>query len=141
MSDEMNKKRDLIKEAYRFGYFVGYKGHTEWISWISKKKARIYSLAEELGILEEVKMAYEEGLKDGKAKRMKDISSGLLTSSSEDIPERRERKEVLENDLEEEFSEFLITPKIVEPPKILAVMKPIKTPKMLAPPKILNKED
>ncbi|USS41226.1 hypothetical protein NF865_03235 [Thermococcus aggregans] len=140
MSDEM-KKKDLIKEAYRFGYFVGYRGHTEWVSWVSKKKVNIYSLAEELGILEEVKMAYEEGLKDGKAKRLKDISSGLLTSSLEGEPKQKEGDEGLENELEKEFSEFLTTPKIIEPPKILSIMKSLEPPKMLSLPKILTRED
>ncbi|WP_256957788.1 hypothetical protein [Thermococcus litoralis] len=139
MSDKMDKKRNLIKEAYRFGYFVGYKGHTEWVSWISKKKSKIYSLAEELGILEEVKTAYEEGLEDGKAKRMKDISSGLSTSSSRDLHEPREENYVLENELEDEFSEFLSTTKIIEPPEILTIMKSIEVPEIISTPKMFRK--
>lgn len=136
------KKEDLIKEAYRFGYFVGYKGHTEWVSWIAGKKREIYRRAEELGIYKEVKIAYEKGLQDGKERRMKEITQGLEKLEDEILPEKQKVDNAQEKEeLEIEFSRFSKTPKIVEPPEILALIKTLEAPKLLSPPKMLSKED
>ncbi|ALV63646.1 hypothetical protein ADU37_CDS19470 [Thermococcus sp. 2319x1] len=136
------KKEDLIKEAYRFGYFVGYKGHTEWVSWIAGKKGEIYRQAEELGIYKEVKAAYERGLQDGKERRMKEVALGLGKLEDEILPEKVKTENLQrEEEIEIEFSRFSKTPKIVEPPEILALMKAVETPKILSPPKMISKEE
>lgn len=136
------KKEDLIKEAYRFGYFVGYKGHTEWVSWIAGKKREIYRRAEELGIYKEVKIAYEKGLQDGKERRMKEVTQGLEKLEDEILPERPKVDNVREKEeIEIEFSRFSKTPKIVEPPEILELIKALEGPKMLTLPKMLGKEE
>ncbi|WP_232054799.1 hypothetical protein [Thermococcus sp. 2319x1] len=136
------KKEDLIKEAYRFGYFVGYKGHTEWVSWIAGKKGEIYRQAEELGIYKEVKAAYEKGLQDGKERRMKEVALGLGKLEDEILPEKVKTENVEEKEkIEKEFLQFSKTPKIVEPPEILTLMKAVETPKILSPPKIISKEE
>ncbi|MCO6040470.1 hypothetical protein [Thermococcus alcaliphilus] len=136
------KKEDLIKEAYRFGYFVGYKGHTEWVSWIAGKKREIYRQAEELGIYKEVKIAYEKGLQDGKERRMKEVAQGLEKLEDEILPEKPKVENVEEKEeIEIEFSRFSKTPKIVEPPEILELIKALEEPKMLTLPKMLGKEE
>ena len=138
-------REGLIKKAYRFGYFVGYKGHTEWVSWVAKKKEEIYRKAEDLGIYEEVKTAYRKGLQDGKERRMREITQGLKKLEDEILPEKSRKlgaetvKEKVE--IEEEFLQFLKTPKIVEPPEILALTKALDVPQMFSHPKMLGREE
>jgi len=143
MSEKATKRQELIKEAYRFGYFVGYKGHTEWVSWVSKKKGEIYEKAKLFGIYNEVRTAYEKGIEDGKARRLKEIELGLSKLESEIIPEST--KEVTETkekeEIEEEYQTFAKTPKIMEPPEIIKLIKSIEAPKMLSLPKMLGEED
>ena len=142
MNEKLPRKQELIKEAYRFGYFVGYKGHTEWVSWIAKKKAEIYEKANLLGIINEAKIAYEQGLKDGKERRQKEIELGLSKLESELELKETEKVDIGEEEkIDREYKSFSKTPKIVEPPEIIRPIKYIEAPKMLAPPKILNKED
>jgi len=142
MDEKLSKKQELIKEAYRFGYFVGYKGHTEWVSWIAKKKREIYENASLLGIIDEVKAAYEKGLKDGKERKHREIELGLSKLESELELKETEKVDIGEEEkIDQEYKSFSKTPKIVEPPEIIRLIKYIEAPKMLAPPKILNKED
>jgi len=133
MSINSTEKQELIKEAYRFGYFVGYKGHTEWISWIAKKKGEIYKKAKLLGVYNEVKSAYERGLEDGKARKTREIEFGL---SKLEIKESEDEEKI-----EGEYEVFSRTSKITEPPEILKLIKSIETPKMLSLPKLLGKQE
>jgi len=132
-------KEELIKEAYRFGYFVGYKGHTEWVSWVAKKKEELYKRAEEMEIYEQVKLAYQRGLQDGKNRRMKEITQGMEKLEDEILSEKPKIENAQETE-EVEFSLFLRTPKIVEPPEILSLIKTLRVPKMFSPPKMLGKK-
>ncbi|NJE26265.1 hypothetical protein E3E22_06450 [Thermococcus sp. MV5] len=143
MSEETTKKRELIKEAYRFGYFVGYRGHTEWISWVSKKKGEIYEKAKLFGIYNEVRTAYEKGIEDGKARRLKEVELGLSKLESEIIPESTKKvtKTQEKEEIEEDYQTFAKTPKIMEPPEILKLIKSIEAPKMLSLPKMLDGEE
>lgn len=143
MDEKISKKQELIKEAYRFGYFVGYKGHTEWVSWIAQKKREIYENAKLLGIFDEVKMAYEKGLENGKNKRAKEIELGLSKLESESKPETTKKieKREHEKEIEREYDVFSKTPKIIESPEILRLIKSVEAPKMLSLPKMLGGED
>lgn len=143
MNEKTTKRQKLIKEAYRLGYFVGYKGHTEWVSWIFKKKREIYEKAEFFSIYNEVRAAYEKGIEDGKIRRLKEIELGLSKLESEIIPEgtKEATKTKEKEEIEEDYQAFAKTPKIMEPPEIIKLIKSIEAPKMLSLPKILGEED
>ncbi|ASJ02847.1 hypothetical protein A3L09_06035 [Thermococcus profundus] len=139
--NEKKEIKSLLEEAYNFGYFVGYKGHSEWVSWVGEKKNELYKRAEELGVYDIVKSAYNRGKEDGIRKRTEDINLGLvekgriteeerskprveMPSAPEAVEETRKRMEV-------EFARFLETTKLILPPEFLDTLKHLELPKML----------
>ncbi len=73
----MNRQKELLKKAYNLGYFVGFYGHSEWISWISKEKKEIYTRAKLMEIYNTVRKAYSAGKKEGIKRREEMIRKGL----------------------------------------------------------------
>ncbi len=142
---ENNKRTEakkLLKEAYEFGYFVGYKGHSEWVSWVREKKEEIYKEAEELGIYELIKSAYNRGKTEGSKKRQEEINLGLiekgrLTEEVETKHKVEPREETVKENskgrerFEVEFARFLQTTKVILPPEFLDTLKHLEIPKML----------
>lgn len=136
MSREEAKK--LVKEAYEFGYFVGYKGHSAWAEWVRKTKERLYSEAERLGVYNVVKEAYNRGREEGAKKREKEIHLSLVERGtvSEEKPKPKVRpvkveKSLEEERLEEEFIRFTESTKILLPPELLNSLKNLEVPRML----------
>ncbi len=132
MGDSSELKR-LVEEAYRFGYFVGYGGHSEWAGWIRRKKVQMYSLAEELGVLELVRDAYRRGKVEGAKKKGEDIRKGLGKGATildgrgaPDFPFEETSEEI-----EGEFIRFIETTRLYLPPDLLDTLKNIRPPKML----------
>ncbi|WP_297436472.1 hypothetical protein [Thermococcus sp.] len=133
MGDSSELKR-LVEEAYRFGYFVGYGGHSEWAGWIRRKKVQMYSLAEELGVLELVRDAYRRGKAEGAKKKEEDIRKGLGKGAP--ILDGRGAPEVFpfeetSEEIEGEFIRFIETTRLYLPPDLLDTLKNIRPPKML----------
>ena len=138
----MKRRRELVKElvreAYEFGYFIGYRGHSEWADWVRKTRDRLYSEAERLGAYELVRNAYRSGKEEGAKKREEDINLSLLEKGK--VGEETTRRPNLEvpAHLEElpaeerrEFLNFLETTKILMPPELLDSLKHLGPPKML----------
>ncbi|AIF70389.1 hypothetical protein PAP_10075 [Palaeococcus pacificus DY20341] len=135
---DTQKIQEIIREAYRFGYFIGYKGHSEWISWVGHKKSEIYEKARELGVYEKAKKAYQRGKLDGERKRMEDVQSGLAVKLSPLDESKSKLKEAfIEEEIQSEgrfnieFARILNSPSILEPPEILELMGMLKKPKTL----------
>ncbi|BAD86100.1 hypothetical protein, conserved [Thermococcus kodakarensis KOD1] len=140
----MTDKKKLVKEAYSFGYFLGLKGHSEWVEWVRKKREELYKQAEELGIYDLVKEAYKKGKEQGLRDRSEMIAKNLIvagkiepegTSKKVEVafsPEES-REEVLESgkSLEREYFEFLQTTNLMLPPELLDSVKALEPPKML----------
>lgn len=139
MVSDKERARKLIKEAYEFGYFVGYKGHSEWAEWVRGMRNRLYSEAEMLGVYELVRDAYARGKEDGTKKREEEINLSLIEKGKlpEESPKPKRRIEKPEGALEgeeseqAEFAEFLETTKLTLPPEILDSMRHLEFPKML----------
>lgn len=133
--------KKLLEEAYNFGYFVGYRGHSEWISWVGEKKSEIYEQAKELGVYDLIKEAYNRGKADGARKRTEEINLGLIEKGrlTEEKPSRPkvempatpERVSETRERLEVEFARFLETTKLILPPEFLDTLKHLDLPKML----------
>lgn len=139
------RKRELIREAYRFGYFIGYQGHTEWVGWVSEKKEELYERAKELDIYPLVRAAFRRGRMEGERQRIDDINRGVaevgrIVEEEETKPkaevESRLAKE--EEALEAEFRTFLRSPRIIEPPEILSMMKAVEEPNFMRFPGLLG---
>ena len=139
MDEDKTREEKIIKEAYRFGYFVGYKGHSEWLSWIHEKKWEIYEEAKKLGIYEEVKKAYRMGKKEGAKKRIIEIQQELGKEGKEGGEKGTKKVEVVsEEALEREFLTILGSPEILEPPELLNLVKILKNPGLLGIPRSLE---
>ncbi|MCD6524803.1 MAG: hypothetical protein J7K48_07430 [Thermococcus sp.] len=134
--------KKLLQEAYEFGYFIGYRGHSEWISWVRERREEIYKKAEELGVYKLVKSAYNRGKTEGSKKRQEEINLGLiekgrLTEEVETKPQVELREEAGEETtegrerFEVEFARFLQTTKLILPPEFLDTLKHLEIPKML----------
>ncbi|WP_456452409.1 hypothetical protein [Thermococcus sp.] len=130
----MKGRRELLKKSYNLGYFVGFYGHSEWLSWISKEKEEIYSEAKAAGIYEAVRKAYSAGKSEGIRKRESLIRKGLSEEPEERVLER------LASFLEEELE-------WIEREGHLSLLRPVKdaSPKrllrkhgMLEKPKFFN---
>jgi len=126
--------RALLEEAYRFGYFVGYRGHSDWTGWARERREEMYQKAERLGVYELVKKAYRRGKDEGSKRREEEIHLGLIEKGRVEIEgekpaERQVTKESEEE--EEEFTEFLRTAKLVLPPEFLNTLKYMEIPRML----------
>lgn len=130
----MEDVKKLVQEAYKFGYFVGYKGHSEWAEWVRERRERLYARAQELGVYELVKNAYNRGKADGAKKREEEIRKGL---GKETTGEERPRPKTAlpesegEGTGEVEFARFLETTRLFLPPDLLDTLKHLKPPKML----------
>ncbi|NJE05801.1 hypothetical protein E3E36_06520 [Thermococcus sp. M36] len=130
----MDERKSLVREAYEFGYFVGYRGHSEWAEWVRERRERLYSRARELDVYELVKNAYNRGKLDGAKKREEEIRKGLdreakgeERSGPRTVPP--EGEEV--TPVEAEFVRFLETTRLFLPPDLLDTLKHLKLPKML----------
>ena len=137
------RKMELIREAYRFGYFIGYHGHTEWTEWVGKKKEELYEKAKGLEIYPLVKNAFRRGKTDGERQRAEDINRGIAetgTTVEEESPKVKVRPRPIteEEKVEEEFRSFLASPRIIEPPEILSMMKAIGEPRFIKLPGMLG---
>ncbi len=142
-NNERAEAKKLLKEGYKFGYFVGYKGHSEWVSWVREKREELYKKAEELGVYELVKSAYKRGKAEGSRKRQEEINLGLIEKGrlTEEEAETKPRVELREEAGEEttegkekfevEFARFLQTTKLILPPDFLDTLKHLEIPKML----------
>lgn len=131
----MEEVKKLVQEAYEFGYFVGYKGHSEWAEWVRERRERLYARAQELGVYELVKNAYNRGKLDGAKKREEEIRKGL---GKETAGEERPRPKVAPEEAEEtagapevEFVRFLETTRLLLPPDLLNTLRHLKPPRML----------
>ncbi|ALM75731.1 hypothetical protein [Thermococcus barophilus] len=138
VSKDQEEAKKLLKEAYEFGYFIGYKGHSEWIKWVADKKYSIYSKAKELGIYDAVKEAYNQGKIDGRQKRLEELNLGLaemgktgITNKKPVILHPKDYLKGAEKDLEREFQSFLLSVKLIELPKLLETMKILQLPKII----------
>ncbi len=138
MGDPSELKR-LVEEAYRFGYFVGYGGHSEWAGWIRRKRVQLYALAEELGALGLVQDAYQRGKAEGAKKREEDIRKGLGKEppalsgrgTTKVSPVEMSVVEAFPEATEGEFVRFLETTQLYLPPDLLDTLKNLRPPKML----------
>jgi len=143
----LDKRKELLKKAYRLGYFVGFYGHTEWAAWISEEKEEIYLEAQLLGIYEKVKKVYAFGKEEGAKKREELIQKGL----SIEPPKSKEeiKKKVMEEPkglipMEEvkktgkHYLSFLESDKIVARPKLFKKVKIIKKPNFLKLPSFIR---
>jgi len=136
MKDEI---RELVERAYKFGYFIGYEGHSEWTEWVRKRREELYKMAEAIDAYEVVKQAYNKGKADGMKKREEDILKGLGKGSQEGEkpqppkiePVGEGAEEAIHEDGEAEFTRFLETTHILLPPDFLDSLKHLKPPKML----------
>jgi len=144
------EKKALLKEAYQFGYFVGFRGHSEWAEWVRQKREEIYRRAEELGIYELVKDAYRRGKELGKRDREEKVYEGLAVkvekearakteaeqwSGSAELKEKglkpSSRPSAAAPEIEREYIEFLQSTKLTMPPELLNTLKHLEPPKML----------
>jgi len=127
--------RALLKEAYKFGYFVGYHGHSEWAEWVRKTRERFYKEAERLSVYDLIKEAYQRGKEDGAKQREEDIRKGIFSKEAGGAEHKKARVEVPEQEEaaeeSEEFANFLGTAKILLPPDLLSAVKTLDPPKML----------
>jgi len=71
-------RKEVIVQSYSLGYEVGYYKHYEIMGWVYEDKNRIFKKAEELGILEVVRKAYQEGRRDGERAWRKAFLEGML---------------------------------------------------------------
>ncbi|NJE61522.1 hypothetical protein [Thermococcus sp. 21S7] len=141
MKADRERAKKLIKEAYEFGYFIGYKGHSDWAEWVRNMKEELYTEAEGLEIYDLVREAYARGKAEGAKKREEEIHLSLIEKGrvTEKAPRpkvkpRAEEKEVPEEELRRvEFARFLETTRILLPPDILDSMRHLDFPKMLRP--------
>lgn len=131
MEDEI---RRLVKRAYEFGYFVGYKGHSEWAEWVRKRRDELYKAAGDLGAYEAVKDAYLRGRAAGAKKREEDIRRGLLVaggregSAQGEVPPGEMGEESV---VKVEFARFIETTRILMPPDLLDSRRLMRPPRML----------
>lgn len=135
----MRSRKALLEEAYRFGYFIGLRGHSEWAEWVRKKREELYRKAEELGIYELVKEAYRRGKEEGRKAREEMLYEGLAKESGEEEKtkastygksgEREAEKAPLK--IERDYLEFLGRVKLVLPPEFLDSLRHLEPPKML----------
>lgn len=126
----------LLQEAYEFGYFIGYRGHSEWISWVRDRKEELYKRARELGVYELIKRAYYRGKEEGTNRRQEEINLGLIEKGrlTEEVKRKAEPIERLRTEgkaLEVGFARFLQTTEIILPPKFLDTLKHLEIPRML----------
>ncbi|WP_297062635.1 hypothetical protein [Thermococcus sp.] len=138
MTDE---RKALLKEAYQFGYFVGFRGHSEWAEWVRQKREELYQRAEELGIYELVKDAYRKGKELGKREKEEKLYEGLVARVEKEeeprvrkiSPHRVEAKlpEETPSKIERDYVEFLQSTKLTMPPELLDSLKHLEPPKML----------
>ena len=68
-----DEKKELLKQAYLLGYEVGYYKHYEAVGWVRKKREELEKIAEDYGLQEEVKKAYDRGKIDGERKKSQDL--------------------------------------------------------------------
>ncbi|NJE30414.1 hypothetical protein E3E38_05030 [Thermococcus sp. 18S1] len=132
MEDEI---RRLVKRAYEFGYFVGYKGHSEWAEWVRKRRDELYKVAGDLGAYEAVRDAYLRGRTAGAKKREEDIRRGLLVTDDRDSSAQGEVPpgEIMEEGsaVEVEFTRFVETVGLLMPPDLLDSLRLMRPPRML----------
>ncbi|AIU69653.1 hypothetical protein TEU_04485 [Thermococcus eurythermalis] len=136
-----DRKKTLLKEAYQLGYFIGFKGHSEWAGWVREKKEELYKKAEDLGIYEAVKEAYRKGKELGQRDRAEELQKGLVVKlEPEDLESKPEHAAPIESEeveaeerteIEHEYVEFLQTTKLTMPPELLDTLKHLEAPKML----------
>ncbi|WP_461866739.1 hypothetical protein [Thermococcus sp.] len=138
------EKKEILKKAYNLGYFVGFYGHSEWLSWIVKEKEEIYSQAKFMGIYKVVKRAYAIGKERGIRKREELIMKGLSvnTIKVEEL-ELRQLPLFLEEEgisevQEERYLNFLQPIKITNPHRLLRENEMLKKPKFFNLPKFLR---
>ncbi|MBP1911479.1 hypothetical protein [Thermococcus stetteri] len=140
----MTDRKQLVKEAYSFGYFIGLKGHSEWAEWVRKRREELYKQAEELGIYDLVKEAYRKGREQGLRDRSEMIAKSLIVAEKLEPEEASKKAEVAppageseeeareaEASFEREYLEFLQTTKLMLPPELLNSLKALEPPKML----------
>ncbi|NJE49331.1 hypothetical protein [Thermococcus sp. 9N3] len=134
------EKKNLLKEAYQFGYFVGFRGHSEWAEWVRQKREELYQKAEELGIYELVKDAYRRGKELGKRDREEKLYESLVAKVEREEAKPRPKRAVSvaasarpeeSSELEREYVEFLQSTKLTMPPELLDTLKHLEPPKML----------
>ncbi|WP_297513205.1 hypothetical protein [Thermococcus sp.] len=134
------EKKNLLKEAYQFGYFVGFRGHSEWVEWVRQKREELYQKAEELGIYELVKDAYRKGKELGKRDREEKLYESLVAKVEREEAKPRPKGAVSvatsarpeeSSKLEREYVEFLQSTKLTMPPELLNTLKHLEPPKML----------
>ncbi len=71
--NKVDEKKELLKEAYKLGFEVGYYRHYESVGWVRRKREEIESIAVQEGILDKVREAYDRGKVDGERKKSVDL--------------------------------------------------------------------
>ena len=139
MTDE---RKTILKEAYQFGYFVGFRGHSEWAEWVRQKREELYRRAEELGIYELVKDAYRKGKELGKRDREERLYESLVAKAEREENKPRAKRVFPKTEsalsqgesareIEREYLEFLQSTKLTMPPELLDSLRHLEPPKML----------
>jgi len=136
-----DEKKALLKEAYHFGYFVGFRGHSEWAEWVRQKREELYQKAEELGIYDLVKEAYRKGKELGSRDREEKLYEGLVVKVDMENREPQSKQvwsmetkvpsKGLPSEIEREYVEFLQSTKLTMPPELLTSLKHLELPRML----------
>ncbi len=67
------RAKEILKEAYKLGFEVGYYRHYESVGWVRKKREELEHAAAVEGISSELVKAYERGKVDGERKKSKDM--------------------------------------------------------------------
>ncbi|ASJ00987.1 hypothetical protein [Thermococcus gorgonarius] len=134
-SEDVKKEiKALLEDAYSFGYFVGYRGHSEWVGWVRERKEELYRKAEKLGVYDLVRSAYRRGREEGAKKREEEINLGLIEKGRIEVEEKLRVETPPQEEgerFEVEFARFLQTTKLLLPPEFLDTLKHLEIPKML----------
>lgn len=136
----MDGRKKLLKKAHNLGYFVGFYGHSEWLSWIAEEKEEIYARAKSLGIYESVRKAYSSGKNEGIKRREEIIRKGLSAGPKERV--LRHIASFLEEELEwiekEGHLSFLRPVKDVSPKRLMRKHEMLEKPKFFNLPRFLR---
>lgn len=143
-----NKKKKLIKSAYKLGYEVGFHKHNEFWGWVRKSKKTLFDEAKSTGFYETVAEEFKKGKKEGqlakqkqsKEKRIKtSLASGRsIKAVTVEEPEAETKKED-ENFLKRDMSLLTqIKYNFIEKPLHISRATLIDLPKLIRMPRFLR---
>ncbi|KUH33337.1 hypothetical protein APY94_06265 [Thermococcus celericrescens] len=79
--EDVLKEENTLEKAYLAGYLIGYGGHSEWSGWVRELRQDVYSRAGSENLLDEARMAYLRGKREGMDARYRDIQRGIYRVS------------------------------------------------------------